>query len=206
MERLRADLIRRARLERHADVEQAIPQPAPPSSRAEMGEQSQQPPARFAFARPALPRLFGRRQDRQDDHVPEIASPKSPDMPTARLNLPPLAQTWTHPTNAAAPHMPVPPAPVAMPPSRPAPAEAPPYSGPDPAEAQLAQLADDGRQRTHRKKARRAARAGRERARRGPPRRFLFCFPWVKSQRMRSRILRCFVSGMFLFSLLAVCK
>lgn len=39
-----------------------------------------------------------------------------------------------------------------------------------------------------------------------PPRTFLFCFPWVKSRRIRSHILRCFVSGMFLALTLAICK
>jgi hypothetical protein len=38
------------------------------------------------------------------------------------------------------------------------------------------------------------------------PKRFLFCFPWIKSRRIRSQILRCFVSGLFLALTLAVCK
>ncbi|KAK4142707.1 uncharacterized protein C8A04DRAFT_38086 [Dichotomopilus funicola] len=37
-----------------------------------------------------------------------------------------------------------------------------------------------------------------------PPRNFLFCFPWVKSRRIRSHILRCFVSGIFLVLTLAI--
>lgn len=37
------------------------------------------------------------------------------------------------------------------------------------------------------------------------PRKFLFCFPWIRSRRVRSQILRCFVSGLFLTLLLAVC-
>lgn len=44
---------------------------------------------------------------------------------------------------------------------------------------------------------------------RGPkkyPKRFLFCFPWVQSRRVRSQILTCFTSGVFLACLLAVCK
>ncbi|KAL2134491.1 hypothetical protein VTI74DRAFT_11674 [Chaetomium olivicolor] len=64
----------------------------------------------------------------------------------------------------------------------------------------------------------RRARRERERRRRGDgsrssrreraarPKNFLFCFPWVKSRRMRSQILRCFVSGVFLTLMLAVCK
>ncbi|KAK0732991.1 hypothetical protein B0T26DRAFT_630319, partial [Lasiosphaeria miniovina] len=42
------------------------------------------------------------------------------------------------------------------------------------------------------------------RDRRPPPKHFLFCFPWVKSRRVRTQILRCFVSGMFLLLMLAV--
>lgn len=34
--------------------------------------------------------------------------------------------------------------------------------------------------------------------------RFLFCFPWIQSRRIRSQILRCFVSGMFLLMMLAI--
>jgi hypothetical protein len=40
----------------------------------------------------------------------------------------------------------------------------------------------------------------------GKPKRFLFCFPWIQSRRIRSQILRCFVSGMFLVLMLTICK
>lgn len=36
------------------------------------------------------------------------------------------------------------------------------------------------------------------------PKRFLFCFPWVQSQCVRSQVLTSFLSGLFCFSLLAV--
>ncbi|KAK4205501.1 hypothetical protein QBC40DRAFT_320375 [Triangularia verruculosa] len=39
---------------------------------------------------------------------------------------------------------------------------------------------------------------------RPPPKNFLFCFPWIKSRRVRTQILRCFVSGLFLVLMLAV--
>jgi hypothetical protein len=72
------------------------------------------------------------------------------------------------------------------------------FEGADPAELHLANLAETGRRRRGR---------GREsEGRRGRPKRFLFCFPWIKSRRVRSQILRCFVSGMFLTLLLAVCR
>lgn len=35
---------------------------------------------------------------------------------------------------------------------------------------------------------------------------FLFCFPYIKSRHVRVQIAQCFVAAMFLFSLLAVCK
>ncbi|KAG6019986.1 hypothetical protein E4U41_003012, partial [Claviceps citrina] len=35
-------------------------------------------------------------------------------------------------------------------------------------------------------------------------RRFLFCFPWMQSQRLQFHILMCFISGVFVISLLAV--
>lgn len=44
------------------------------------------------------------------------------------------------------------------------------------------------------------------RRRRKTDRKFLYCFPWVQSRTMRSNILRCFVSGLFLVILLSVCK
>ncbi|KAK4452559.1 hypothetical protein QBC34DRAFT_293181 [Podospora aff. communis PSN243] len=43
-----------------------------------------------------------------------------------------------------------------------------------------------------------------EASERPTPKRFLFCFPWIKSRRIRSQILRCFVSGLFLTLILAV--
>jgi len=38
------------------------------------------------------------------------------------------------------------------------------------------------------------------------PKRFLFCFPWIKSRQVRGLVLRCFVSGMLLALLLSICK
>ncbi|KAK1971425.1 hypothetical protein LY78DRAFT_699287 [Colletotrichum sublineola] len=61
----------------------------------------------------------------------------------------------------------------------------------------LAQMAEDGRRR--RRRAHRRQHANRDE---GHPKRFL-CIPWPKSRRMRSQILRCFISGFFLILLLA---
>lgn len=118
------------------------------------------------------------------------------------------------------------------------------FTGTDPAETQLARLAEDGRRRRehsrtgsgssgrarrHRRgrdhsdetpeqrearRRRRRARAQRirdiedgdeEGSERPHPKHFLFCFPWIKSRKVRSQILQCFVSGSFLVLLLAVC-
>ena len=47
---------------------------------------------------------------------------------------------------------------------------------------------------------------GRRTRGRKTPKRFLYCFPWVKSRQMRAYILRCLVSGFFLVALLTICK
>jgi len=90
---------------------------------------------------------------------------------------------------------------------------------PDPAESHLASMVNDGRRRrrhgrsaSERNRAhegrtqRRGTRRRGESSRRPPPKRFMFCLPWIRSRRIRSQILRCFVSGMFLTLLLSVCK
>lgn len=96
----------------------------------------------------------------------------------------------------------------------------------DPAEAQLAEMVEDGRRRRQRgggdQGRRRQGRdeAGRRRRQqtrgaqgsedeaplRKPPKHFLFCFPWIRSRKIRSQILQSFVSGMFLVLLTTVCK
>ncbi|KAI0505993.1 hypothetical protein F5B22DRAFT_484703 [Xylaria bambusicola] len=67
------------------------------------------------------------------------------------------------------------------------------FGGSNPAELHLVEFAEDERRR----------RRAQERLRRKePPKRFLFCFPWVRSRQARALILRCFVSGVFLISML----
>lgn len=107
------------------------------------------------------------------------------------------------------------------------------FQGADPAELHLASLVEDSRRRRRRqrrrgegsgeedegredregdddeartRRRRRRAHRRAERERRPPPKHFLFCFPWIKSKRIRTNILRCFVSGIFLALLLTVCK
>ncbi|KAI8950032.1 hypothetical protein F4801DRAFT_366348 [Xylaria longipes] len=73
------------------------------------------------------------------------------------------------------------------------------FNGSGLAELHLADLAESGRHRQ-----RDNSGSSRRRQRKEPPKRFLFCFPWVKSRRARLLILRCFVSGVFLISMLTI--
>ncbi|CAK7206399.1 hypothetical protein SEUCBS139899_009191 [Sporothrix eucalyptigena] len=93
------------------------------------------------------------------------------------------------------------------------------FEGADPAEMHLATMADDGRRR--RRHGNEGSRSGRRQRRyvvemvNGPPpsypgqqpakpKRFLYCFPYIKSRRMRAQILRCFVSGSVLLFMVAI--
>ncbi|RYP70735.1 hypothetical protein DL771_005230 [Monosporascus sp. 5C6A] len=89
------------------------------------------------------------------------------------------------------------------------------FEGPDPAELHLAALADSGRRRNrHRHRHRHERTQSGSRRSRGHHRRgvgdkevpgsFLFCFPWVRSRRMRAQILKCFVSGLLMVATLSV--
>lgn len=51
-----------------------------------------------------------------------------------------------------------------------------------------------------------AEEAQRQADKRRRPKRFLFCFPFIKSPHVRLQLAICFVAAVFLFSLLAVCK
>ncbi|KAI0146211.1 hypothetical protein GGR57DRAFT_289418 [Xylariaceae sp. FL1272] len=82
------------------------------------------------------------------------------------------------------------------------------FNGTDPAEMHLAELAETGRRRQHRHTHRHDREHQRRKRRRhrqkAPPSRFLFCFPWVKSRQVRTHILRCFVSGLVLITMLTI--
>ncbi|KAH7375389.1 hypothetical protein B0T11DRAFT_9127 [Plectosphaerella cucumerina] len=77
------------------------------------------------------------------------------------------------------------------------------FSGPDPAEQRLAQLADDGRRRSGGRRRLRLRRVDQAAPPGGHPKRFLFCFPWVDSRRTRMLILQSFISGIFSAALLS---
>lgn len=78
------------------------------------------------------------------------------------------------------------------------------FDGSGPVEFRLTGTAESGRRRQRRHRNRENSGSSRARQHKEPPKRFLFCFPWVKSRRARSLILRCFVSGIFLISMLTV--
>jgi hypothetical protein len=79
------------------------------------------------------------------------------------------------------------------------------FEGSDPAELHLVDVAESGRWRQRRAQRRANLEGSLGRRKKEPPKRFLFCFPWVKSRRARVLILRCFVSGAFLISMLTIC-
>ncbi|KAI3333640.1 hypothetical protein F4824DRAFT_240111 [Ustulina deusta] len=77
------------------------------------------------------------------------------------------------------------------------------FGGSDPAELHLVELTENGRQQRAPRRRDNSGSSPR-RQRKEPPKRFLFCFPWVKSRRARALILRVFVSGIFLISMLTI--
>lgn len=202
----------------------------------EMGEQRSQRTRGLSFSRPSLPTVFTSRSRTTEQNqaingeASEVDSPKTPrfnlglpNMPSTRLHLPNLARTWTRgssgPTSPTQTQRPPELAPGRPQPqtradqipviSEPAPSHSsndvrgndtgrPRFQGADPEETHLADAVDRRmRQRHHRSRRHRNDE---------PPQRFLFCFPWVKSARIRRQILRCFVSGILLIFMLAVCK
>lgn len=214
MERIRADLISRARMERHGDdirMEDTQSTSQNATQEQEDGRTSR---------RPFISRLFNRRQRGPDEeagaggvknadslfrsfyfpsrnHRPNPAdsetTPGGPSTTTQSPDSIPLQDTQSG--------LPTTPAPAARTTwrtvsqghvgrSRRTPL--------DPAEVLLAEFAADVRERR---------RAHHHRTtRRKHPRKFLGCFPWIKSRRIRAQILRCFVSGLFLVLLLCICK
>ncbi|KAK4222159.1 hypothetical protein QBC38DRAFT_99940 [Podospora fimiseda] len=160
-----------------------------------------------------------------------IESPKTPDfprigqqnLPSTRLHLPNLTRTWTEGSNG-------PPTrdgqqqQVSQPIQEPAPAVVTERRRERRRHRREGSSGSSGRR--HRREGSGSSGNGRRRRRRHagtdtttsgsnssrtsssrrgpPPKHFLFCFPWIKSRRIRSQILKCFVSGVFLASLLTV--
>ncbi|EPE07949.1 hypothetical protein F503_00732 [Ophiostoma piceae UAMH 11346] len=92
------------------------------------------------------------------------------------------------------------------------------FDGADPAEMHLASMAEDGRRRRQRRQNSQEHNGGGRHRRRyilgdighrapsapGTPKTFMFCFPYVKSRRMRAQILRSLVSGGVLALILGI--
>lgn len=176
-----------------------------------------------------MPRLFGeipRDEPVREERVlptAEVESPKSPDFRdgarVTRFSLPSISRIWsrgppreqnqdaTHPdieSQLPSPNrenwdIPLPPEPATH--SR---STIRVVSSHYPETETVSRESDEERRRRRRRRHR--ERDGRRKRRGKPPQRFLYCFPWVKSKRMRANILRCFVSGLFLIILLTVCK
>ncbi|GJN69959.1 hypothetical protein VFPFJ_09708 [Purpureocillium lilacinum] len=208
MERLRADLLSRARRDRQ-DAGQEMTE-AGEATRARAGSEGQR--SRSHLPRLNTLRVFGRGHGGSE--TPKSPEPESnPTMPLYNYDAAgpsPQPHPLPSPTSAAPllpqSRMPLPPEPVATSPNaRSQRSPTPPIqmtgafpvpdsttygptdtaSGGSPARGADTSDDDDESGRPH-------------------PKRFLFCFPWVKSRRMRSQILTCFVSGMFLLMLLAI--
>ncbi|KAF7563197.1 hypothetical protein G7046_g900 [Stylonectria norvegica] len=94
MESLRADLIRRARSERHGQVEASTAdvEMANGYSNTQQTSETQQHTSRFPLGRPLMPRIFGRQQDSRstgETLMTGVESPKSPDFNSRGPALPP---------------------------------------------------------------------------------------------------------------------
>lgn len=230
MDFIRTNVLRRAQSSegQTQDIEQ--------QRHPEMGEQRSSRLRRFSISRPPLPTLFtgrsrtGGQDQRTDGDGLEDDSPKTPrfhlglpNMPSTRLHLLSLTRTWTR--GSSGPISPTQTERLPEPPTRPAlsrtqteriPVISEPapsygidnsrgsdmgrsrYQGADPGETHLADAVDRRRRRRHHR--------SRRHEHNERPKRFLFCFPWIKSRRIRSQILRCFVAGIFLLTMLAVCE
>ncbi|KEY68246.1 hypothetical protein S7711_04777 [Stachybotrys chartarum IBT 7711] len=225
MDRIREDLIRRARMERNRYVQEN------PSELPSQVQLTQSPAVqdvrreqRWSFfgGFSALPRLLVHRTRSpraQTNDEADIESPKTPDfrlatpnLPSARLHLPILSSTRT----------PRPSRPASLTSQREPPLPASPLSASTPPPPSPERPNNPAFNRFFgferfpkrwRHGAHRERRSETDGGERGPsqtggvrrkPKRFLFCFPWVKSRRARSHMLQCFVSGMFLGLLLAV--
>jgi hypothetical protein len=227
MERIREDLLRRARLDRQIDVEQGNASHA-------MAEPSRSRVGIFS----ALPQLFTRGRDMSNSpnnrHAQEMEGPKSPDvrprLPAfGRLQMPDLTRVFSRPSQDSQSHqmedgqgsgpsgvqspgaahfdLPVPPEPVSHGTTSTSESSNRAFVGgesrsgtyPPSSNSEANRQEQDHRER-------RRHRSGRHQRRKEPPKRFLFCFPWIKSKQIRTQVLRCFVSGLFLVTLLSVCE
>ncbi|KAI0114459.1 hypothetical protein GGR51DRAFT_445842 [Nemania sp. FL0031] len=213
MDFVRTSMFGRRRAQEGPDLERQRPTDAE--------EPTQNGPRPFAVTRSVLPSLFiGRlsfgprvRRSNEDDSMVDDG-PKSPAPDRLRLaNVPPMPNL--SPENGirdneinsqSSQRFPV----LARPPAvrmnegeSERHARRSVFNGSGPVNLHLAdRIRSERQQRAHQR--RDNSDSSRSRRHREPPKKFLFCFPWVKSRRARALILRCFVSGTFLISMLTV--
>ncbi|KAI1122662.1 hypothetical protein F5Y10DRAFT_69849 [Nemania abortiva] len=220
MDFVRTSMLARRRVQEGPDLERQRP--------TDTQERTQNGPRLFAVSRPVLPSLFmgrlslGARGRRLNEDEPEMdEGPKSPAPDRPRLATLPLMPSQSSPEDGIQegevssqssrvrtrtrrfPVLTRPPA-ARMNGGEPERhARLSVFNGSGPADLHLADLIESEPRRCAN---RRRDNSGSSRGRRQKelPKKFLFCFPWVKSRRARALILRCFVSGTFLISMLAV--
>ncbi|KAF4450649.1 hypothetical protein F53441_6310 [Fusarium austroafricanum] len=230
MERLRADLIQRSRMERGGtpnggDVNLDIVIDVEAGHRQPSIQESRSSPA-------PLSRLSTQGEPVSMTGQPQQAeSIKSQDSnlnrPARRFALPGFLRIWGHGNNATSrqddirnataspapllpiiePQSPMIPEPVATPSESHRSRHQRRHRGPprDPLEEHLSEILGGPPLRQHRR--RREHREGERsnhRSRRSHPKYFLGCIPWVRSRRMRAQILRCLTSGTFFVILVTV--
>lgn len=201
MDRLREDLIRRALQRRNTDLEYGE---APPRLASEEMRQSR-------YNR--LSSIFVSR--RQASVEEELQSPKSTvfvetTASNPRFTLPNIGRLFSSPPESRResqtewPSMPPEPVTHARSTVR-APSSYYPSTELFTNEPMSPRTRDAQREEQRRKRRQRRGARGRHHEKKAP-KKFLFFFPWVKSRAMRTHILRCFVSGLFLLTLLSICK
>jgi hypothetical protein len=231
MDFLRRGFPRRRPTSESADIEQqnSLSNRDSNGTVPEMEERRSSRSQRISVGAPMFPTLLRRPMSTTRAQITEggdIESPKTPrftlrtpTLPSTRLHLPHLTRTWTTGSNGPESR----PA-TARPatarngdrqdlPSEPRFASIPTVAEPMPAasgdynQARTRSLGFEGADLAEgrRRQGRRGRRELSNEGLSGRPKRFLFCFPWVKSRRIRSQILRCFVSGLFLTLLLTIC-
>ncbi|KAK5994901.1 hypothetical protein PT974_03288 [Cladobotryum mycophilum] len=222
MERIRADLIRRAKLERHGnDDGNVLPtvEPRPIHMEEAMVDGAARPQRQSIFSRIIFPRKseippfdhqeqqvgfespkpshgtseWGSESSLYSSDVPRGHLPRSPPPPMPHMGIPHI------PEAAAVAESRINPEPEARPPA--------PSSATETSHLRVMgalQTETTQSSNSHRKKSHKSHKKKHRGKKKNPPSNFMFCFPWVKSRRMRAYILQCFVSGLFLVTLLAV--
>ncbi|KAI5458881.1 hypothetical protein BGZ63DRAFT_389825 [Mariannaea sp. PMI_226] len=210
MERLRADLIRRARIERYGEIYmQQSPELLPPT-----------PPA---TSRRTFPRLFRRNHAssaNREVYRIDIESPKSPEIdeqtttPSRGFQFPNFPRPWTarsqNPRNETEtlPEMTQFNRPFTAPASS---AAAPPRAHyqtmnelPSNTDMDVPNVSAGTELSTRTRRTSGSSRREQQRRSARHPKRFVFCFPWIRSRKVRRQAIACLISGLILILLVAV--